>query len=151
VLALQQAGSGRLAGADGQHGPGAGSLEDQFELVGRGRQVDVAEAGVLGGRRLEPGLHRAALPPVWAAQQLRRQVWLAGQERLHHLGRAVGAAVVDDQQLAVDREAADEAGQLLRPLGEALLLVVDGDHEGEGGPVVHGQILFVGRTYSAAL
>ena len=109
---------------------------DEAREVGKWRrQVEVAETRDRGAGVVQPGTHRGALPAVGASQQADAVMrhWCFALQHLDELRRPVGAAVVDEDQLASRRLACDEFHELAGEPFEPLAFVVQRHHNGDPG------------------
>ncbi len=111
----------------------------------RHREVRIREDGEVPLRHEHAGLDRLALAGVWLlpddahARTPRRHVE-------HGLARAVGRAVVDEDYFVGQAEGFEEGKHVRKRAGEALTLVICGNHERDAwsafaGILSHGRLL----------
>src|SRR6185312_12269920 len=98
----------------------ARDVGEDFDVGERRREVEVAEAGASAGLgRGEAGAYGRAFAAVRALEHSDRRTRVFGQQPFEDGARVVGAAVVDEDQLAPGRLLADERQQLVEVHREA--------------------------------
>ena len=118
-----------LAGGDDDLVPVVQALGQADHFLDGRAQVGVGEGDTLALGRLDPDLDGAALPPQRRQDQADRRIVLGGG--LGDLGRAVGAAVHDDQHFVRLPARRQELADPSEGRGKAGLFVVGGDHQGQ--------------------
>ena len=97
-------------------------------VVGVVLEVGVLDEHVVAGREREPGAHRGALPAIaFVHEDANRAV----AELAQHVAGAVGAAVVDDDDLALDAVGELDRAHAPHHLHHGVALVVDGHDDRE--------------------
>ena len=103
-----------------------------FQLLDRCGEVRVRDEHLLAAGDCDPGRQRSTLAAI-RGQSFETNLAIARGGGIHHLARAIGAAVVDDDQLVVKPPGIEVAFDLLDGSRQPLLLVIGGDHDAELG------------------
>jgi len=123
---VDQRGCRQIAGPDGQRAGSDGGLGDAAKIVERGRQIEVTEPDQGCIDDAQTGRHRCTLAGVRPSQHPSRRIGQGGAELVEPVGRAVGAAIVDEDQLAARRELRNEIEQHLGVIGQPHRLIEHG-------------------------
>ena len=123
-------------------------MKQEGDLIRRRRHVGIGEDDEIAGGREHAGTHGSALAAVWYAADLQSYAVDGARSLgtcLDEVGGAVGAAVVDDEDLDVrrqgrltrrplrfDRLLPEVVEQLVESRADPFRFVIGGKHQGEG-------------------